>query len=252
MANSALYHQDFFAWTQTTAALLRAQHVSDLDFNALAEEIEALGKRDRRELGSQLQRLVMHLLKWCYEPAGRQTGHSWHDTIVGARDAIQDLLDDSPSLRGQCEALLQKHYPRARRDAHKETGLTLETFPLTCPWTLADILEPAFWPATPEERAEERAPENVRRFLTLDQPLQVVGIGPSPKTGRTRLCLQSASGTQQVYLTARDIPSPEKPALQVGDMVRVVGSNDRMVAVERQGDMAPFLLLVLPEEACES
>ena len=97
--NAELYEQDFFEWSQTTAALIRAGTWDDLDREALAEEIESLGKRDRRELGSRLQTLVMHLLKWGYQPAERSG--SWRGTIRTARREITAVLDDSPSLRRQ-------------------------------------------------------------------------------------------------------------------------------------------------------
>ncbi len=70
-ANTELYDQDFYAWTQTTADLLRAGKWDDLDREALAEEIESLGKGQHRELGSRLDVLVMHLLQWRYQPAER-------------------------------------------------------------------------------------------------------------------------------------------------------------------------------------
>src|SRR6266446_4563999 len=79
--NAALYDQDFYAWTQEQAALLRAGALHDLDVTHLAEEIESLGKSDRRALGSHLRNLVLHLLKWHAQPAGRHPGPSWRQSI---------------------------------------------------------------------------------------------------------------------------------------------------------------------------
>jgi hypothetical protein len=144
--DTSLYDTDFYAWTLEQAALLRDGKVQALDLANLAEEIESLGKSDRRALGNHLQGLVMHLLKWHYQPSGRQTGHSWRDSIYNHREAIHDLLDDSPSLRRHVSALLERHYPRSRRKAADETGLPPATFPETCPWTPDQVLDEDFWP----------------------------------------------------------------------------------------------------------
>ena len=77
--NAELYEQDFYQWTQEQAALLREGAWHDLDVTNLAEEVESLGKSDRRALGSHLRNLVLHLLKWHYQPAGRHTLRSTAD-----------------------------------------------------------------------------------------------------------------------------------------------------------------------------
>ena len=142
--NAELYEQDFFEWSQTTAALIRAGKWDDLDREALAEEVESLGKRDRRELGSGLQTLLMHLLKWRYQPSERSG--SWRGTIRTARREITAVLADSPSLRRQVPGMLTTGYADARLDASDDTGLPLVTFPDTCPWTPAQVLDADFWP----------------------------------------------------------------------------------------------------------
>ena len=76
------YDTDFFLWTQVQAAALRDGKAQELDWANLAEEIESLGKSDRRALGSRLEGLVMHLLKWHYQPSGHATGHSWYSTTL--------------------------------------------------------------------------------------------------------------------------------------------------------------------------
>ncbi|ETW92589.1 MAG: hypothetical protein ETSY1_42980 [Candidatus Entotheonella factor] len=140
------YDTDFYEWTQHQAAALAAGHVSELNLANLAEEIESLGKRDRRGLRNNLKVVLMHLLKWRHQPELRQTSRSWESTIIEHRDRIEVILDDSPSLRRQMEALITEAYPRARRLASSETGLALDTFPETCPWTVEEILDEAFWP----------------------------------------------------------------------------------------------------------
>jgi hypothetical protein len=146
-AKSDLYNHDFYAWTQEQAALLREGAMHEIDAGNLAEEIESLGKSDRRALGSHLRNLLLHLLKWQYQPAGRHTGHSWRSSIRNARAEMAVLLEDSPSLGREVSGLLTRWYPLARQDAADETGLPLATFPETCPWAPAQVLDSAFWPA---------------------------------------------------------------------------------------------------------
>ena len=144
--NAELYEQDFFAWTQTTAALIRAGKWYDIAPEALAEEVESLGARDHRELRRRLQRLITHLLKWQYQLSGRQTGHSWLSTIRTQRDELATLLEQSPSLRPTVPEALRVRYRRAREDASTQTHQPSATFPETCPWTAEQVLNEDFWP----------------------------------------------------------------------------------------------------------
>lgn len=141
-----LYEQDLYAWTQEQATVLRAQKWHDLDYENLAEEIESLGRGQKRELESRLEVLVMHLLKWRYQPAGRLAGHSWLSTIRTQRSNLRLLLRDNPSLRPQVAALVADSYPEARAQAAGETRLLLATFPEVCPWTPQQVLDGDFWP----------------------------------------------------------------------------------------------------------
>jgi hypothetical protein len=144
--NTDLYEQDFFQWTQTTAALIRQGKWPEVDAASVAEELESLGKRDRRELASRLQVLVMHLLKWHYQPKRRVQGRSWRSTIRTQRLELRLLLRDSPSLRPQVPAFLRDIYPAARTDACDETELPETVFPQKCPWTAEQVLDDDFWP----------------------------------------------------------------------------------------------------------
>jgi hypothetical protein len=149
--NTDLYEQDFFQWTQTTAALIHQGKWHAVDIECVAEELESLGKRDRRELASRLQVLVMHLLKWHYQPEGRVQDHSWRSTIRTQRLELRLLLQDSPSLRPQVAAFAADVYPAVRADACDETELPETTFPQECPWTTAQLLADDCWPAgTPQ------------------------------------------------------------------------------------------------------
>lgn len=145
--HAALYEQDFYAWTQATAAAIRAGKWEALDREALAEEIESLGRREKRELESRLEVLVMHRLKWRYQPAYREQCHSWYDTIREQRSQLARLLRGNPSLRPQIPALLHASYPEARQRAIGETRLPSADFPPDCPWTPEQVLDADFWPA---------------------------------------------------------------------------------------------------------
>jgi hypothetical protein len=140
-----LYERDFYAWTQQMATVLRFGKWEELDREALAEEIESLGGRDRRELRRRVQRLVTHLLKWRYQPARR--GRGWQLTIRTQRQDIVDLLNQSPSLRCTVPAAMADRYALAREHASAQTRLPLTTFPETCPWTPEQVLDADFWPA---------------------------------------------------------------------------------------------------------
>jgi len=144
--NAVLYDQDFYAWTQEQAALLREGAVQDLDVPNLAEEIESLGKHQQNALESRLETLVLHLLKWRYQPDKRIRGHSWEDTIREQRRRISRLLIQNPSFRPTVQAVLTDSYPYVRRRAQLQTRLPLTTFPEVCPWEVTEVLNDAFWP----------------------------------------------------------------------------------------------------------
>jgi Domain of unknown function DUF29 len=143
-----LYNQDFYSWAMTTAELMRQRKWDEIDWDAVIEEIEGLARRDKRELASRLELLVIHLLKWCAQPQGRQLGHSWRDTIHEQRSEIELVLEDSPSLRREVDALLSKRYRKARERALDQTGLPETALPRICPWNSVQILADDFWPET--------------------------------------------------------------------------------------------------------
>ncbi|NER93857.1 MAG: DUF29 domain-containing protein [Symploca sp. SIO1B1] len=140
----AEYDLDFYAWLNKNVELLRGGRLAEIDVEHIAEELESMGKRDLRQLRSRLQVLVMHLLKWQYQP--EKQSKSWLATIQHQRDEIEALLMDSPSLRGQLEPGLEMIYPKAVRDACRETDLPETAFPLSCPFEIKEILEQGFLP----------------------------------------------------------------------------------------------------------
>ncbi|MGD0108784.1 MAG: DUF29 domain-containing protein [Rhodopila sp.] len=144
MKNQHLHDQDFFAWANEQAALLRAGRLSEADIEHIAEEIESMGKTEKRELVSRLTILLLHLLKWQFQPNLR--GISWRISIENARDEIVDHLGDNPSLKSQLDASIIAAYRRARRQATAETGLADPVFPPSCPWSFDLAMDADFWP----------------------------------------------------------------------------------------------------------
>ncbi len=142
--NAAAYDEDFFAWTEEQARLLRAGEFAQLDIENIAEEIESMGRSIRRELRNRLAVLMMHLLKWQYQPAHRSP--SWSATITEQRDQVADLLDESPSLRSLPGQELAKLYRSATRKAVCDTGLPQTTFPAESPFTPEQLLAEDFLP----------------------------------------------------------------------------------------------------------
>lgn len=139
-----LYETDFHAWAHQQAAMLRAGRLTEADIDNIAEEIESMGRTEKRELFSRLRVLLMHLLKWEFQKKSR--GHSWHYTILEQRDALQRHLLENPSLKPQIAETLPEAYRSARLGAAKETGMAASDFPPACPWTHEQAIDDAFWP----------------------------------------------------------------------------------------------------------
>jgi hypothetical protein len=144
MSNQQLHDRDFYAWANEQAGLLRAGRLSEADIEHIAEEIESMGKSEKRELVNRLAILLLHLLKWQFQP--RRRGSSWEASIANNRDRLADHLADNPSLKPLIPAALAQAYRYAVRDAEGETGLGKATFPQSCPWTYDQVMDPDFWP----------------------------------------------------------------------------------------------------------
>jgi hypothetical protein len=135
------YDVDFFRWTQETAEHIRNGRFDEINRNALAEEIEDMGKRDRREVRSRAIVLIAHLLKWKLQPERR--GDSWRNTIDEQRYQLELMFDDSPSLMHLLDHELPLLYMRAARDVLRETGIDP---PPTCPFATGEILDEDYLP----------------------------------------------------------------------------------------------------------
>ncbi len=144
MSDQQPHERDFYAWANEQAGLLRAGRLSEADIDHIAEEIESIGKTEKRELVSRLTVLLLHMLKWQFQPSRR--GASWRASISNARDDIDDHLDDNPSLKSLLGASVAAGYRRARRQAAAETDLPETVFPVSCPWSYDQMIDPDFWP----------------------------------------------------------------------------------------------------------
>ena len=131
MSASRLYDEDFYAWANEQAALLRSGRLAEADIAHIAEEIESMGKTEKRELTNRLAVLLMHLLRWQLQPTGR--GTSWRLTIEEQRDRLADHMADNPSLKSKLSETIVSAHRLAILGAARETGLDVAQFPPTSP-----------------------------------------------------------------------------------------------------------------------
>ena len=147
------YELDYDQWCHDQMQAARDRETDRLDLDNIAEELRSLGASDRRALESQIKRVLVHLLKWTYQPDKRSW--SWLTSLNDARDQIDLILDDSPSLAR--EDVIQKRigsgYSKAVKSAVLETGLKREKFPEVCPFTVEQIFASDF---PPEDEYPER------------------------------------------------------------------------------------------------
>ncbi|MBE9171504.1 DUF29 domain-containing protein [Pleurocapsales cyanobacterium LEGE 06147] len=139
-----LYEQDYYLWLKNTAQLLRDDQLSELDKLNLIEELEDMGRSEKRAVKSNLIRVLQHLLKWKYQPEKRSD--SWLSTIVEHRQRIILAFEDSPSLKGYYLEVFDKCYQDARKNAATETRLALTVFPTQSPFNPQDTLNPDYLP----------------------------------------------------------------------------------------------------------
>jgi hypothetical protein len=135
--NASQYEIDFYQWTYSQADLLRHRQLDKLDIDNLIEEIETLGRSNKRSLQSQLERLLKHLLKKEYQADMHTT--SWDLSIRNAKREILNLIKHSPSLKNELIKMFEEIYEEARFDASEETYLDISKFPKTLPWTIEEL-----------------------------------------------------------------------------------------------------------------
>lgn len=141
---AALYDRDYFAWIEATLQHLQRQNYSRVDWENLIEEIADMGRREKKSLKSNLVVVLLHLLKWQYQP-NRRSG-SGASSILEHRGQIQDDLESSPSLKPYLDEIYKSAYARASKRAALETGLSKSEFPVDCPYVIAQILDDKFLP----------------------------------------------------------------------------------------------------------
>jgi len=142
--NKALYNTDFNLWLEENAHLLHKGFLQDIDVEHLIEEIEGLAQSQKQALKSNLRIVIIHLLKYQYQP--EKITNSWVNSINEHRDRIYDILDDSPSLEQYIRDEFSKVYGRARRRASRETQKPLDVFPIECPFTIEQVLDEDYLP----------------------------------------------------------------------------------------------------------
>ncbi|MGA9865397.1 MAG: DUF29 domain-containing protein [Acetobacteraceae bacterium] len=138
------YETDFYGWANEQAGLLRTRRLNEAELDNIAEEIESMGRGEKRELVNRLAVLLAHLLKWQFQPGLRST--SWRLTIIEQRKRLARHLIDNPSLKPSLPEALADAYDLARLTAQRETGLLDNTFPPTCPFSFEQAADEQFWP----------------------------------------------------------------------------------------------------------
>ncbi|KJR40800.1 protein of unknown function DUF29 [Candidatus Magnetoovum chiemensis] len=144
LKEQSLYEIDFYAWSLKTAELIRQGRLNELDLENIAEEIESLGKRDKKELESRLAVLILHLLKWQYQ--SKKRSKSWVSTIATQRTELDLVIEYSPSFKYDIERTIEKAFIRAKIQFEKETGIPKKTLPETCPYTWEQINNDDYMP----------------------------------------------------------------------------------------------------------
>ena len=139
-----LYEKDFYSWTQQQAELIRQGKLGELDLDNILEEIESMGRSEHRQLSHRLEVLLMHLVKWQYQPDHRSSG--WKGTIEEQRLSIHKFLKQNPGLKPKVSTTLDDAYEMARIGAFRETGVAKECFPPARPWDYEQAMDDAFWP----------------------------------------------------------------------------------------------------------
>lgn len=138
------YEDDFYLWCYEQAELLRQKRFAELDLPNIIEELESMGRSDRKALESSYRLVIAHLLKWQLQPQLRS--RSWAVTIVRERSSVEEQERRNPSLKAQAETIVQEVYRGARKEAMLETGLSKDAFPVDCPYTLSQLRDDDWMP----------------------------------------------------------------------------------------------------------
>ena len=141
---TSLYDEDFCLWIERQVGLLRAGRLDRLDLENLIEELESMGRSEKSAIKSNMVVVLTHLLKIQFQP--EKATRSWLGSIREHRRRLRDDFGASPSLRRYARGSLAGAHDDARKQAADETGLTLATFPINCPYSFEQVLDPDFQP----------------------------------------------------------------------------------------------------------
>ncbi|CCI23268.1 conserved hypothetical protein [Microcystis aeruginosa NIES-298] len=146
-ATPTLYEEDFYLWLKTTAEQLKKGQFAEVDLDNLIEEIESMGRSERHALKSLLTRLLEHLLKLTYWQSERdRNGNHWNGEINNFRAEIQDLLEDSPSLKPYLREIFEPSYHTALEAVRKKMGLSPGGLPSQIIFNLEQVLDHQWLP----------------------------------------------------------------------------------------------------------
>ncbi|MEA5447292.1 DUF29 domain-containing protein [Leptolyngbya sp. CCNP1308] len=141
---ASLYGQDYALWLDNTCQLLRAGRLAEVDIANLLEELTDMGRSEKRALTNSLIVVLMHLLKYAYQPG--QRSNSWRFTLKEHRRRLQELLSTSPSLTTYFDQIFADCYQEARDLTATETGVGLENFPVDSPFTQEQVRDRKYLP----------------------------------------------------------------------------------------------------------
>ena len=139
-----LYDVDFHQWLLAQADAIRRRSANELDWENLAEEVESLGRSERRGLKKRLALIVSHLLKWEHQPHRR--GRSWQRTVRDNRVAIPLILRDNPSFTSDLQDTFIEAYALGRREAATDMDMEDGQLPEEPPFTLEQVLDSRYPP----------------------------------------------------------------------------------------------------------
>ncbi|HAX78289.1 MAG TPA: DUF29 domain-containing protein [Cyanobacteria bacterium UBA11372] len=143
-SQKSIYDTDFVGWVETTVEQLRTQDYANVDWENLIEEIEDMGKSEKRAIYSNLKILLLHLLKYRYQPEKRS--NSWLASMVEHRQRIKKAFKESPSLQPYFTEIFNECYQDARELAAAETGMAIDEFPAETPFTHEEVLNSDYLP----------------------------------------------------------------------------------------------------------
>ena len=142
--DAKLYDLDYNLWLEKTIGQLRERAFTEIDLENLLEELEGMSRSEKRAVYSNLKILLMHLLKYRYEPSRRS--NSWRSTIIEHRQRLKKAFQESPSLKGYFHDVFNESYQDARELAASETELDIEAFPHESPFSAEETLDSKYLP----------------------------------------------------------------------------------------------------------